>query len=217
MPDTENTNGRPPKKITPEELYKKGRNTLLEHFLFFWYRILLGRKAGSEKESNNRRGWCRFSLLLIFVIFGALPFVQDMDSIPSYLKITSFIAVAWSAYFFFLVVVIIPFRASDHFEVNAARLGGDGLLSIALSITAFSFAYVVFGLEPPTEGESLRLRDHIYFSAVTFSTLGFGDITPARGARLYAAAQAIIGNLHLGIVVGTAFFAASNGKKPKTP
>ena len=198
-----------PNSKTPESLYSFPPEGFSQLCGFFWYRILLGRKRRSEKESNNRRGWCRISMLLILIISGAIPFVQDMETIPSYLACTSFAAVLWSVVFFALVIVVIPFRASQHFKVNAIRLGTDGLLSIGLSIVTFCFAYVVFGLEPPVEGEELRLRDHIYFSAVTFSTLGFGDITPSRDARLFAAAQAIIGNLHLGIVVGTAFFAAS--------
>ena len=213
----------PGSTCTPANLYVVKPRSLREYVDFIWYRIVLGRKAGSEKESNNRRGWCRLSILLIAIIALLLPAVQDLPiienrkTIPWYLALSAFGAVVWSVVFFFLVVVVIPFRASEHFEVNAIRLGGDGLLSIALSIAAFSLAYVVFGLNAPSPEENLRLRDHIYFSAVTFSTLGFGDITPMKPARLYAAAQAIIGNLHLGLIVGTAFYAASNGKEIKCP
>lgn len=42
----------------------------------------------------------------------------------------------------------------------------------------------------------------LYFSIVTFTTLGYGDFQPQPQMRLIAAAQAIYGYLYLGLVVG---------------
>jgi len=53
---------------------------------------------------------------------------------------------------------------------------------------------------------AVNSRDAVYFSAVTFSTLGYGDFRPCEVARIWAAGQAILGNLHLGLIVGAAFF-----------
>lgn len=45
-------------------------------------------------------------------------------------------------------------------------------------------------------------RDALYFSVVTFTTLGYGDMVPREEYRLVAAFQAIIGYLFLGALVG---------------
>jgi len=87
-------------------------------------------------------------------------------------------------------------------------LSGVGVSSL-LTITAFALLFRWLGIIGPNElpGTPLEI---LYFSAVSFSTLGYGDFRPAEGARLLAAAQAILGNLHLGLLVATAFAAFSD-------
>lgn len=49
-----------------------------------------------------------------------------------------------------------------------------------------------------------------YFSTVSFSTLGFGDLTPQEGlSRAVAAGEAVVGNLHLALFAASAFFLLS--------
>lgn len=45
----------------------------------------------------------------------------------------------------------------------------------------------------------------LYFSVVTFSTLGYGDISPCPPTRPFAAAHALIGNVHLGLFAAAAY------------
>ena len=50
--------------------------------------------------------------------------------------------------------------------------------------------------------ESLSGRDFLYYSFITLSTLGYGDITPANGpARALAYTEALVGQLYLTILV----------------
>ena len=142
-------------------------------------------------------------LLLVFEFF----FQHAVSIEPYALYLISWFCVFWSVYFFTIVVLAIPFLASENFRPNPIRLFADALISIFLSIMSFGVCYRVWGIIPP-DGEAVRLFDYYYFSAVTFSTLGFGDFRPSPNARFFAGLQAILGNLHLGIIVGAAFFAA---------
>ena len=109
-------------------------------------------------------------------------------------------------FFFSFVVVIVPFLSSKEFVLNPFRLFTDAVVSIVLIILSFGLAYRFLGIKP----DGASAIDHVYFSAVTFSTLGYGDFRPSsEAARMVAAFQAIIGNLHLGIIVGAAFLAAT--------
>ena len=47
-------------------------------------------------------------------------------------------------------------------------------------------------------------RTGFYFSIVTFTTLGYGDMQPRPEMRLYAAFEALLGYLYLGLIVGSA-------------
>ncbi len=61
-----------------------------------------------------------------------------------------------------------------------------------------------------------RWRDALYFSIVTFTTLGYGDMAPREEYRLTAAFQAIFGYVFLGALVGmlvTVFNAATRERQ----
>ena len=116
------------------------------------------------------------------------------------------------AYFAYVILFTLYLSARDkEFDANAIQLARNTAISVFLTIASFAALYSQLGLVPPdcncgaTAGT--RGHDYVYFSMVTFSTLGFGDFTPSPNARLYAGIQAILGNLHLGIFVGIALIA----------
>jgi hypothetical protein len=56
-------------------------------------------------------------------------------------------------------------------------------------------------LRSPTDS-SAHATELLYFSFVTLTTLGFGDIVPAREmSRMFAVTEAIVGQLYLTIFV----------------
>ncbi len=69
--------------------------------------------------------------------------------------------------------------------------------TIQVWIWAFSFLYLS---ALPTLSEAM------YFSLITFTTVGYGDITLGEGTRVYAAMAAVTGVLSFGL--STAFLAA---------
>lgn len=101
----------------------------------------------------------------------------------------------------------------------AARVGASGTLTI-LSFAGLFGIYGLGGRDPCAAFHALGVAgpcpghdavDFIYFAMVTFSTLGYGDFHPADGiTQILAAALAIVGNLHLALIVG-AFFALLTG------
>ena len=47
-----------------------------------------------------------------------------------------------------------------------------------------------------------RLADYLYYSFVTLTTLGFGDLTPATlGARVLTGVEAVSGQLFLAVLI----------------
>ncbi len=95
------------------------------------------------------------------------------------------------------IVVIV--RLLQHRHISRGTLLGaiSALLLIALS---FSFVFLTVGHHQPTEffGEPEPTTSYVYFSLVTITTLGYGDLAPATElGRLMATAEAIIGQIYL--------------------
>lgn len=68
------------------------------------------------------------------------------------------------------------------------------LLGMVIIIILFALIYLYLGLHND-------LETSLYFSMVTWSTLGYGDFAPNEATRFYAAFEAMIGYLFLGIFV----------------
>jgi len=99
--------------------------------------------------------------------------------------------------------------------LKTARMMGDKIgiaefvahitLSASLVIAACAAIYLSSGLTGDLSAG--KAGASLYFSAVTFSTLGFGDITPEIGvSRAVAAVEALLGNVHLALFAAAAFY-----------
>ncbi|MEO0981357.1 MAG: ion channel [Pseudomonadota bacterium] len=180
--------------------------TIWDHSKQWMARWLLGQKSGSRPGSNVRRGISRAALVFAFaVLFGSL----IGGPIELFGAILSLLPIIVSILFFVFVVVAIPHLTSEGFTPNAGRLVVDALISTLLTIISFGYFYYVHGIENTIDSGTIFWIDYYYFSAVTFSTLGYGDFRPCPETRIAAALQAIIGNLHLGIIVAATFLAAT--------
>jgi len=78
---------------------------------------------------------------------------------------------------------------------------------LLVSIYCFSNIYIERGIitDDPVTHDSYITHDSydaIYFSIVTWTTLGYGDFRPTPDARAWAAAEAFSGYLFMGILVG---------------
>ena len=164
-------------------------------------------KPSSTLGSNVRRSSTWLVWLFLIAFFPIEASLNLLGLNRHVLLLVAHLNVAASlTYFFFLVVFIVALTPPD-FRPNPQRLFVDSLTSVAFNVVAFSLIYRFYGLRLPAEDKIASNWDHLYFSAVTFSTLGFGDFTPEPNSRILASFEAILGNIHLGILVGAAFLA----------
>lgn len=76
------------------------------------------------------------------------------------------------------------------------------------------FASIYRGYGFPNAADHLYVTDAVYFSAVTWTTLGYGDLTPPRDLRLLAALEALVGYIFLGLGIGLGVNVLSRRQEP---
>lgn len=92
------------------------------------------------------------------------------------------------------------------FHYINSRLKGVVFLYILTDII-FAFVYRIHSIDYPCSFYEpiSSFIDAFYFSTVTFTTLGYGDITPVdQSVRFLAAEEAIIGVIFIGVIVAVA-------------
>ena len=86
------------------------------------------------------------------------------------------------------------------------------LSQAAATIAAMAAVYSRAGLVIAGEISDASVRDGIYFSIVTWTTLGYGDMTPRPEMRLVAASQAVLGYIYLGVFVSLVMSRSRGGR-----
>ena len=85
------------------------------------------------------------------------------------------------------------------------------IASLGGIIMAFGVVYAAVGLLPTDSSASQPLIKEIttgiYFSAVTWATLGYGDLRPIIGTRWIAAFESLIGYIYMGLLVSLIYHA----------
>ncbi|MEM6608027.1 MAG: ion channel [Pseudomonadota bacterium] len=114
------------------------------------------------------------------------------------------LGIAAAASVFYIIYLVFEALQTSRKRTDVTAFVLHVLLSAVLVIFVCAGVYQQTGLkEDMAPGAGLAL----YFSAVAFSTLGFGDFAPAGGlSRGVAATEALIGNLHLALIAASAFF-----------
>lgn len=70
------------------------------------------------------------------------------------------------------------------------------------NIYSFAIIYYIFGINGPEGVVVGDLQASIYFSIVTWTTLGYGDYSPVENIRFVAAFEALMGYFYMAILVG---------------
>jgi hypothetical protein len=67
-----------------------------------------------------------------------------------------------------------------------------------LVITLFALLFLEIGIHDTVSGRlATGFLNYLYFSAVTFTTLGYGDLLPCEESRVYAAIEAVFGGFFM--------------------
>lgn len=167
---------------------------------------------GTSQVSRLLRFLTWMSLFFVFLLVFEAIFFPTFEFFY-----VSILVVVLAMLYFVICVVSVLFMSSQNLPLNPLRLSLDILISSFFSILSFSLVYRVLGISlydncGPWLAENTRdfsISDTVYFSMVTFSTVGYGDFRPCPEARLLAGVQAMLGNLHLAFLVGSGFAIAS--------
>ena len=84
------------------------------------------------------------------------------------------------------------------------------LLGIMVGISNHAVIYSLNGIESNEEIVK-NLTDCVYFSIVTWTTLGYGDFQPLQNIRMIAASEALMGYFYMGLFLGV-FMKSSFGR-----
>jgi len=108
----------------------------------------------------------------------------------------------WRIAYMIEIMLIFPSVYAVRAAVKHSLETGSALLLLALAniLNIGIFAQVYASGEALTTAVSWT--DALYFSIVTWTTLGYGDFQPQEYFRLFAAIEAIYGYMFLGLMVG---------------
>lgn len=103
-----------------------------------------------------------------------------------------------------------PFQLSPNLPAPSNRLPDmrisavGALVYYLLLIVIFAVAHCIFGTLTSSGGEMVGLADALYFSVVTATTLGYGDVLPNAGlGRTLAGAEVLLGVVIAGIFLNS--------------
>ncbi|NIY77388.1 two pore domain potassium channel family protein [Thalassospira sp. HF15] len=111
--------------------------------------------------------------------------------------------------------VFVSFNAYSHHAVNNVVAIPAIVLCGLVSLLSFANVHYVSGLFSGGEiivlqGNDSGYLDAVYFSIVTFTTLGYGDFQPVSHLRILAAAEALFGYIYLGMIVAVMYQTTSS-------
>lgn len=150
----------------------------------------------------------RKSFLTIAVILMALLWISTPDNLPVLDVISKFLAIL----FFCLVVASFIMMISRSKEVNAKVIleSINGYLLLGLMFTMLVALVMYFNPESFSFPQGFQdgnipqanVSNYIYFTLVTMSTLGYGDVLPTTpAARSLATFISISGQLYIAIII----------------
>ena len=172
-------------------------------FLLFSATLLTALFAACQ----NRRTVIKAGVLVVMVIIlRGIHFLSALNSLLIASQIISIVFLMLTVVFIFTYLI-----KSKQVTANTlyASLSGYLLISV-LWATVYTMIEIIepgsfsLSLMEESGGDSIQFEFvySIYYSLVTITTLGYGDIIPATApARMFAAIEAVIGQIYIAVIV----------------
>ena len=88
-------------------------------------------------------------------------------------------------------------------------------LNLIIMIAYFGLLYKAFGIKLP-DGKEADLFDAFYFSVVTWTTLGYGEILPSSTeSKIFVIVEVMLGYIYMGILIGKLLVLSKLGEEKK--
>lgn len=160
--------------------------------------VLAGLTVGLSMAASNAKNWL---ISLALLASGAVLVASLIPGVNRLILATGILVLG-----FLMVVtpIIILNRVARHVHITATTLWGTiaAYLSVGLAFSLFYAAANGFDTSSFPAVEGISLGEFNYFSFVTMTTLGYGDVTPATDVpRALAVLQTILGQIFLVVVV----------------
>ncbi len=138
-------------------------------------------------------------------------FVLALGMIASYLLLISAKVFEVYALWGSLVVLVLvaAYYSATFFKSNTPYIKlAYYLLTLPLIIGYFALVYKSFGIIDASSNEAIKpdWLNSIYFSVVTWTTLGYGDYKPIEELKIWVIIEAIMGYIYMGLLVGKVLY-----------
>jgi hypothetical protein len=162
--------------------------------------VLLGAMLLVALRAARVRSQVLLAAILLLILALAISLVATLTGTDHLLVVPRVIAVFLLA----LTPLVIVNRIFRHLIVTVETILG-ALSAYLLIGLFFAYTYAVVGsVAPPffTSAGNYTLKDYLYFSFVTLTTLGFGDLVPKGDVpRMLVVVEAILGQLYLVTII----------------
>lgn len=160
--------------------------------------VLAGLTVGLSMAASNAKSW------LISLSLLASAAVLTASLIPGVNRLILATGILVLGALMVVTPIVILSRVARHVHITATTLWGTiaAYLSVGLAFSLFYAAANGFDTSSFPAVEGISLGEFNYFSFVTMTTLGYGDVTPATDVpRALAVLQTILGQIFLVVVV----------------
>ena len=152
-------------------------------------------------------------LLILYILLGLVAFLWGAFFLTSGVTLSTTWSVTITIFCFMSFVIHLLFQlvpSPNRPASTKVLLAIISVLFIPILVIVFAHTYRSFDLTNVTQD-----TDYIYFSIVTFTTLGYGDISPKGWARLFAVLQAISGFLFVPLLISQLWSASKDAENEK--